>query len=119
MTDSTDLQRVQSPNSVEPKQEKPPNGEERDVGDFLGIFGEATVPVILISFGLVFAAAAVGAEWDTARGWAVPEFFGGLAFGALLVLLGCLERLVQIRSDRTPAKELPPVNPPGTDAASH
>lgn len=75
--------------------------------EYLELFGERSFPLILIALGLAIAAADDGAEIDHVTGWAMPEYVGTMAFAALLVVLGCLERLVQLRSARPPVVERP------------
>ena len=78
------------------------NGDEQaDLADYLELFGERSFPVTLIALGIVFAGASVGAEMDRVPGWVTPEYVGALSFGALLVVLGCVERLVALRAPTT------------------
>lgn len=46
-------------------------------------------------------------EVNRVTGWGEPEYVGMLAFAALLVLLGCLERIVELRSARRPVVPRP------------
>ena len=41
-------------------------------------------------------------EVNRVTGWGEPEYVGMLAFAALLVLLGCLERIMELRSAQRP-----------------
>ena len=71
-----------------------------DAANLLEFFGDASIPVVLMSLGLAFAGVAIGARLEDTSTWCAPEFLGTLGFGALLVILGCLERLIQMRSER-------------------
>lgn len=75
--------------------------EQADLADYLELFGERSFPMILIALGLAFAGASVGAEMDHVTGWVAPEYMGALSFGALLVVLGCIERLVALHAPTT------------------
>jgi hypothetical protein len=98
-----------------PTNSGPLRGQDRpELADFIEIFGEASVPVTLISLGLAFAGASVGAGVDQVSGWSMPEYIGAVSFGALLVVLGCLERIVQLRSARAPVVP----RTPGTETES-
>ena len=68
--------------------------------EYLELFGEKSIPVILIAVGLGIVAADDGAEVNRVAGWATPEYVGSLAFAALLIILGCLERIVKLWSAR-------------------
>jgi hypothetical protein len=56
------------------------------------------VKKVLISFGVVFGGSAILGRILSQHIWAAPEFFGVLGLGALILLLGCLERLMLLRS---------------------
>lgn len=58
------------------------------------VFGEPTVSVLLIAFGISFAGLAV----LDAQLHATPEFLGLLGFAGILVLSGCAERIAIIVS---------------------
>jgi hypothetical protein len=62
------------------------------------LFGRRSVPLSLIALGTSFAAADIGARVDDSQVWTTPEFLSLLGFAALLVIFGCLERLLQVRS---------------------
>jgi hypothetical protein len=68
--------------------------------DYLDLFGARGVPLVLIAIGIGMVAADDSIEVNRVTGWGEPEYVGMLAFAALLVVLGCIERLVEMRSDR-------------------
>jgi hypothetical protein len=77
------------------------------IGLYLELLGERSVPVVLIALGLSIVAADDEIEVTRIPGWGEPQYVGMLAFAALLVLLGCIERIVQLRSPRAPLIEPP------------
>ncbi len=74
---------------------------------YLELFGEKSVPLVLIAVGIGMVAADDSIEVNRVTGWGEPEYVGMLAFAALLVLLGCLERIVELRSARRPVVQRP------------
>ena len=70
------------------------------VTDLISWFGERSVPVVLFSTGIAFTALAVSLRENNALTWTLPMFLSLLGFGSLLVMVGCLERVVAIRAHR-------------------
>jgi hypothetical protein len=74
---------------------------------YLELLGEKSVPLVLIAVGIGIVAADDSIEVNQVTGWGNPEYVGMLAFAALLIVLGCVERIVQLRSARAPLVERP------------
>lgn len=101
---------------VPPSQVPTPAGDSTSAVDgkrtaglphYLELFGEKSVPLVLIAVGIGMVAADDSIEVNQVTGWGEPEYVGMLAFAALLVLLGCLERIVELRSARRPVVQRP------------
>ncbi len=76
-------------------------------GLYLELLGEKSVPLVLIALGLSIVAADDEIEVTRIPGWGEPQYVGMLAFAALLVVLGCIERIVELRSPRAPLAKRP------------
>lgn len=62
--------------------------------EVLPLFGERTFPLALAAVGTVFAAAAISFRLTYPKIFDTPEFVATVGFGGLLVVLGCVERIV-------------------------
>jgi hypothetical protein len=70
----------------------------KPVREVLHMFALGPVSLVLLAFGVVFAAVAIWARSLAPDIFAAPEFLGLLGFAALLAVLGWSERLVTLRS---------------------
>ena len=74
-------------------------------GWFVRAFGqEQGFGVTLVAFGIAFASCAMAARLDEFAAWGLGEFLAALGFGALMVVLGCVDRL---RVQRKPSVQPP------------
>ncbi len=62
---------------------------------FIGLFGERSVPIVLVSLGISVALLSTAFRYETPGQWSQTDFLALLAFGALLAVLGCSERVVR------------------------
>jgi hypothetical protein len=70
---------------------------------FLKLFGPAGFDAALVVLGCGFAAVSVHARLSDPFVWQLGEFLATLGFAALLVVLGCLDRLLPRRAPTSPA----------------
>lgn len=71
------------------------NTVEIVTNQFINVFGERSVPIVLVSLGISFALLTVALKVELGpQQWSQIDFVALLVFGSVLVAFGCLERLV-------------------------